>query len=310
MKSKVFTCINITPPTEKVGWQGMRINRKNLRPVQLLVVLTLVMAASICPPARAADPAIPDFWSSTERLQKPDLSGIQRLRFLTTLDFPPFNFLDADGHLTGFNVDLARAICSELGILDKCQIQALPFAELGDALDKGEGEAVIAGLAITPESRGRFAFSRPYLQFPGRFIMPKAAALSEPIYRKVAGLRIGVIAGSAHEKMLRAYFPDAKVVTFSRLDWLYEDLRERKIDGAFGDGMRFSFWLAGTDSKDCCRFAGGPYLAPEYLGEGMAITVEKKDFALAAAFDYALREITVKGKFAELYLRYFPVSFY
>jgi polar amino acid transport system substrate-binding protein len=74
--------------------------------------------------------------------------------------------------------------------------------------------------------------------------------------------------------------------------------------------MRFSFWLAGTDSKGCCRFAGGPYLAPEYLGEGMAIAVTKDDFPLAEAFDYALREITVKGKFAELYLRYFPVSFY
>ncbi|MDN5927936.1 MAG: transporter substrate-binding domain-containing protein [Hyphomicrobiales bacterium] len=268
------------------------------------------MVPLACFPARAADPAIPNFWGSKERLQKPDLSGIQRLRFLTTVDFPPFNFLDSDGQLTGFNIDLARAICAELGILDKCQVQALPFGELGKALDKGEGEAVIAGLAITQKSREEFVFSRPYLRFPARFIMPKATALSEPIYSKIAGLRIGVMAGSAHERMLRAYFPDAKPVTFTRQDWLYESLRDRKIDGAFGDGMRFSFWLAGTDSRGCCRFAGGPYLAPEYLGDGMAIAVTKDDFALAAAFDYALREITVKGKFAELYLRYFPVSFY
>lgn len=260
--------------------------------------------------ARAAGPAIPNFWGTKERLQKPDLSRLQRLRFLTTLNFPPFNFLDADGRLTGFNVDLARALCSELDVLAKCQIQALPFGELGEAVRKGQGEAIIAGLAITPELRKTFAFSRPYLQFPARFIMPKATALAEPIYRKIAGLRIGVIAGSAHERMLRNYFPAAKVVTYSRLGWLYEDLRARKIDGAFGDGMRFSFWLAGTDSKGCCRFAGGPYLAPNYLGEGMAIAVGKDDFVLASALDYALREITIKGKFAELYLRYFPVSFY
>jgi polar amino acid transport system substrate-binding protein len=273
-------------------------------------IAAFVMAASAGLQALAADPAIPSFWGSKERLQKPDLSGLQRLRFLTTVDFPPFNFLDSDGHLTGFNVDLARAVCAELGVLDKCQIQALPFGELGEALRNGQGEAAIAGLAVTPETREKFAFSRSYLQFPARFIMPKAAALAEPVYRKVSGLRIGVMAGSAHERMLRAYFPDAKPVTFSRLDWLYESLRDHKIDGAFGDGMRFSFWLAGTDSKGCCRFAGGPYLAPDYLGEGMAIAVAKPDFALAEAFDYALREITVKGKFAELYLRYFPVSFY
>jgi polar amino acid transport system substrate-binding protein len=270
----------------------------------------LLAVTGLAAPAFATDPAIPNFWSAKERLKKPDLSELRRLRFLTTLDFPPFNFLDSNGELTGFNVDLARAICTELGILDRCQVQALPFADLGDALGKGQGDAIIAGTAITPKSREEFAFSRAYLQFPARFIMPKPTALSEPIYRKLAGLRIGVIAGSAHERMLRAYFPQARPVTYTRLDWLYQDLRERKIDGAFGDGMRFSFWLAGTDSKGCCRFAGGAYLAPEYLGEGMAIAVEKKDFALAAAFDYALREITVNGKFAELYLRYFPVSFY
>jgi polar amino acid transport system substrate-binding protein len=294
----------------------MGINRKSRQgwPVtqglSAIFAAVFIMTLSAWLPARAADPAIPNFWDSKERLQKPDLSGLQRLRFLTTVDFPPFNFLDSDGQLSGFNVDLARAICAELNILDKCQIQALPFDELSEALGKDEGEAIIAGLAITQKSREEFAFSRPYLRFPARFIMPKPTALSEPIYGKIAGLRIGVMAGSAHERMLRAYFPGTKPVTFTRQDWLYESLRDRKIDGAFGDGMRFSFWLAGTDSKDCCRFAGGPYLAPEYLGEGMAIAVEKKDFALAAAFDYALREITVKGKFAELYLRYFPVSFY
>jgi polar amino acid transport system substrate-binding protein len=294
----------------------MGINRKSrrerpaLRGLAAIFAAAFVVAVSACLPARAADPAIPNFWGSKERLQKPDLSGLERLRFVTTVDFPPFNFLDSDGQLTGFNVDLARAICAELDILDKCQIQGLPFSELGEALDKGEGEAVIAGLAITQKSREEFAFSRPYLRFPARFIMPKPTALSEPIYSKIAGLRIGVIAGSAHERMLRAYFPDARPVTFTRQDWLYESLRDRKIDGAFGDGMRFSFWLAGADSKGCCRFAGGPYLAPEYLGEGMAIAVAKDNFTLAAAFDYALREITVKGKFAELYLRYFPVSFY
>ncbi len=266
----------------------------------------------LAPPltAKAADPEIPNFWDTKERLPKPDLSDLHHLRFLTTVDFPPFNFLDSGGQLTGFNVDLARAICFELQILDKCQIQALPFGELGAALQNKQGDAIIAGLAITPETRKKYAFSRPYLQFPARFIMPKAAALSEPMYPKISGLRIGVIAGSAHERMLRAYFPAAKAVTFSRLDWLYDDLKERKIDGAFGDGMRFSFWLAGTDSAGCCRFAGGPYLAPEYLGQGMAIATDKADIALASAVDYALKEITVKGKFAELYLRYFPVSFY
>lgn len=260
--------------------------------------------------ALAAEPQVPVLWDAKERLPKPDLSALPRLRFLTTTDFPPFNFLDNAGRLSGFHVDLARAICAELGVADKCQIQALPWAELDGALQRGEGEAIIAGIAPTQESRQKYAFSRSYLQFPARFIMPKGKALTEPIFDKLRGKRVGVIAGSAHERMLRDYFGTVQIVPFDKPDDVYGELKAGKIDAAFGDGMRFAFWLGGTDAAGCCRFVGGPYLAPEYLGAGMAIATRADDRALAAAFDYALQEISVKGTFAEFYLRYFPVSFF
>jgi polar amino acid transport system substrate-binding protein len=281
--------------------------------VRALFVLlaSLCVAYSAClGAARAAEPAIPVFWDAKERLAKPDLTAIQRLRFLTTTDFPPFSFLDGSGRLTGFHVDLARAICTELEILDKCQIQALPWGELETALAEKQGEAIIAGISVSAETRAKYAFSRSYLQFPARFAVPTASKLSEAVYPGLAGQRIGVVAGSAHERMLRDYFPDVKVVTYVNQEAALADLKAGKIEGAFGDGMRLAFWLAGTDSAGCCRFAGGPYLAPEYLGTGLAIAAGKEDPVLARAFDYALHEISANGTFAELYLRYFPVSFF
>lgn len=260
--------------------------------------------------AGAQQPSIPQFWDVKERLVRPDISALPRVRFLTTIDFPPFNYIDANGLITGLHVDLARAICQELGILDRCQIQALPWEELEGALERKEGDAIIAGLAITAETRRKYAFSRAYMRFPARFAVKRNAMLPEPLYRSVAQKRIGVIGGSEHEAMLRDYFPTARPVTYSRPDWLYADLRDGKIDAAFGDGMRLSFWLAGADSANCCAFAGGPYLAPEYFGAGLSIAVRPDNAALADAFDFALREINVSGKFGELYLRYFPVGFF
>jgi len=274
------------------------------------IVLVLAAAAIMSTAHATEQPPAPMFWDVKERLPKPDLSAVSRVRFLTTTDFPPFNYLDRDGRLTGFHVDLIRAICEELKIADKCEIQAMPWEQLGDALERGRGEAIVAGLAITEESRVKYAFSRPYLQFPGRFMMPKTSAATEPMYQKVAGERIGVIAGSGHEQMLREYFPGAKVVTYSRQEWMYADLKAGKIAGAFGDGMRFAFWLAGSEAGGCCRFAGGPYMAPEYLGPGLAIATKVDDPTLASAFDYALQQMALNGRFTELYLRYFPVSFY
>src|SRR5688500_5050675 len=224
-----------------------------------------------CGFARAAEPQVPMFWDAKERLPKPDLSGLARLRFLTTTDFPPFNFLDGEGRLSGFHIDLARAICAELDIAGKCQIQAVPWAELDDMLQSGQGEAIMAGVAVTSESRLKYAFSRPYLRFPARFIMPRTTAVSEPVFDRLQGKRVGVIAGSAHERMLRANFPGVKIVTYSRQNWMLQDLKAAKIAVAFGDGMRLGFWLAGSEAGGCCRFAGGAYLTPEYLGSGLAI---------------------------------------
>lgn len=279
----------------------------------LALASLLIGALSVAGAAPAAEPQVPQvpvLWDAKERLPKPDLSALPRLRFLTTTDFPPFNFLDGSGKLSGFHIDLARAICAELGIVDKCQIQALPWAELEGALQKGEGEAIIAGIAATPESRSTYAFSRSYLQFPARFVTQKSKDLTEPVFDKLRGKRVGVLAGSAHERMLRDYFNTVQIVPFDRPEDLYADLKAGKLDAAFGDGMRLAFWLGGSDAAGCCRFAGGPYLAPEYLGSGMAIATRADDPALAAAFDYALQEISMKGTFAEFYLRYFPVSFF
>jgi polar amino acid transport system substrate-binding protein len=271
---------------------------------------SLWIALLVAQQARADQPAIPVFWDARERLAKPDLTGVKRLRFLTTTDFPPFNFLDGSGRLTGFHVDLARAICTELEILDKCQIQALPWQELDTALAAKEGEAIIAGISVTAQTRDKYGFSRAYLQFPARFAVRSASPITEPLYTTSAGKRIGVVAGSAHERMLRDYFPEVQVVTYAKQDWVFDDLKAGKIDGTFGDGMRLAFWLSGSASGACCRFAGGPYLAPEYLGTGLAIAAGKDDPALTQMFDYALQQINVKGTFAELYLRYFPVSFF
>ncbi len=98
-----------------------------LRAVPLAVPLLCAHAPAalaqtgIAPPAEARQPApapqgVPNFWNVERRLERPDAGQLPAtIRFLTTDDFPPFNFLAADGALMGFNLDLARAICAELG---------------------------------------------------------------------------------------------------------------------------------------------------------------------------------------------------
>ncbi|MFC5584727.1 transporter substrate-binding domain-containing protein [Nitratireductor kimnyeongensis] len=258
----------------------------------------------------AQDAAPPGFWEPKQRQSKPDLSALARLRFLTTVDFFPFNYLDAENRLSGLHIDLAREICSELEMAERCQVQALPWNELDTAIENRQGEAIIAGMAITAENRERYLFSRPYLRFPARLVTRNGEALAEPLYTTIAGKRVGVIGASAHEMLFRDLFPQAQSVVYSRADWLFDDLKSGKIDGVFGDGVKLSFWLASRESENCCTFAGGPYLAPEYLGQGLAIAVPRDMPQLAQAIDFALHNIDTGGRFTDIYLRYFPLGFY
>src|SRR5215813_5313336 len=112
--------------------------------------------AGSAPPGSAAvtaDPmAVPGFWDPRRRPERPDLSRINVIRFLTETDYPPFNFTGADGNPAGFNVDLARAICDEIKIT--CTVQMRRFETLLDALASNRGDAIIASMAVTPQMRG------------------------------------------------------------------------------------------------------------------------------------------------------------
>lgn len=260
--------------------------------------------------ARSQDIYVPNFWDSNERYVRPDLGSLPRLRFLTTTDFPPFNFIDRRKRLSGFHVDLARAICVELEIIPKCQIQALPWSDLEFALVSGDGEALIAGTAITPETRAKYDFSHSYLRIPGRFIQRNETGLVEPLFESLADKTVGVVAGSGHAQYFDTFFTGRSVQSFPTRQLAYNALKAGELDAVFTDALSASFWLASVNAGDCCRFAGGPYISDKYFGYGMAIAVPKARTDLVTGLNFALKAINEKGIFRELYLKYFPLGLF
>ncbi|NLR98890.1 transporter substrate-binding domain-containing protein [Rhizobium sp. P38BS-XIX] len=273
----------------------------------------ILIASSLALPSAAQDakpPNLPILFDARERLPKPDLSSLVRLRFLTSIDFPPFNFLDQNNKLTGFHVELARKICDELAIADKCQIQALPFGELQAALSASQGDAVIAGVAVTPELRKSFSFSRPFLMLPARFARNLKATINGTTAASLGGHPVGVVKGTAHEAMMAAFFPALKPVPFDDKDALLAALKDGKVDAAFADGLQLSFWVSSPAAEKCCALFDGPYLSQQFLGEGMTIMLRQQDGELTAAINHALATLSRDGKLQEIYLRYFPYGLY
>jgi len=284
--------------------QGVRVR---MRVAAIGLGLAILAAAG---GAAAQNPAVPNYWNPGERLIKPDLSGVDRLRFLTTTDFPPFNFIDRRKRLSGFNVDLARAICTELAIMAKCEIQALPWDELPKAIERGDGEAIIAGLEMTSQTRREYEFTRPYLQVPGRFVQRRESAISEPMAFSVRNHKTGLVAGSVHAEWFQEAFRGAASQEYPDRAAALAALGAGKVDLVFSDAVSLAFWQVSEAAGDCCVFAGEAYQSPGRFGGGMSIAFAKGRTELAAASEYAIKELNDKGVFAELYLRYFPLSLY
>ena len=106
------------------------------------------------------------------------------------------------------------------------------------------------------------------------------------------------------------FFPGAAIATFDTADDAQKALKEGAIDLVFGDGIGLTFWINGITSDGCCEFRGGPYLDPKYFGEGVGIAVKKGNRQLVDILNYALEQVHASGRYEELFLRYFPMSFF
>lgn len=262
------------------------------------------------PPAPSAAPAnplmMPGFWDPRRRPERPDLSRVTLIRFLTENDYPPFNYAGPDGNPAGFNVDLARMICEELKIA--CTIQMRRFDTLIDSLSDNRGDAVMASLAVTPETRKRVDFTDPYYRTPARFVAKRDLQIDDLKPEMLEGRKVAVVEGTAHEAYLKALFTEVDVKSYRSSEAARDALRSGEVDLLFGDGISLAFWLNGTDSGNCCAFRGGPFLESRYFGEGVGIAVKRGNDPLRQGFNWALFRLWEKGRFSDLWLRYFPIS--
>lgn len=272
------------------------------------IFLPVLFGAMVTSAAWGQEIRVPSLWDPNHRLERPDLSALRLIRFITEDDYPPFEFALPDGTLAGFNVELARALCEELRV--QCTVQPRRWDTILDAIEQGRGDAAISSLAITTANRARVSFTAPYYKTPARFIARQDFELNDVTPAALAGKQVGVVARTAHEAYLRQFFPQVTLRPYQTLASLRSALKREEVDLVFGDGVSFAIWLNSTDASACCAFRGGAFTEARFFGEGVGIAVRKDNHGLRRALDYALKRVAERGIYAELYLKYFPISFY
>jgi ABC-type amino acid transport/signal transduction systems, periplasmic component/domain len=150
----------------------------------------------------------------------------------TSADMPPFEFYktgEGQTHISGFDIDVARAIAQELN--HELKIKDMDFSGLIPALQAGRVDFVMASMTPTPERLRNVAFSEPYL------VLPVAAVSLNPqdinSQNDFRGKKIGVQLGSTHEQFARSLAEkdrSIKIVSMNKLGELIQELVLSRID--------------------------------------------------------------------------------
>src|SRR5690606_14717236 len=243
--------------------------------------------------AQPSVPQVPGFWQVDPDRRVPDPGDREWLHFLTEDAYPPFSYTNSENQLTGFNVEIARAICDVLKV--GCRISIVSWDQLIPALEKSEADAVIASLAISKDNLSRVDFTAPYYRTPARFVVGIQSRIDEARPETMVEKRAGVVRGSAHEAYLRAFFQGSSIYTFSSLIDYLVSMRTVAIDEFFAVGIDPMSWLYRAPSRCCCRIADGSFGKGCYFGLVVGIAVHMVDAKMLDLIGAALDMIKSSG---------------
>ncbi|MCB1508903.1 MAG: ABC transporter substrate-binding protein [Hyphomicrobiaceae bacterium] len=222
--------------------------------------------------------------------------------------YPPFNYVDSDGQLRGFDLDIARALCEQMNVT--CEFVAQDWDGIIPGLVAGRYDAIIASMSITPERLEQVDFSDKYYQTPARFAARRGSDITDTSPEAMAGRVIGAQSSTVSANFLEDIYTSSEIRLYATQDEANLDLAAGRLDAVFADSIVLYEWLEKTDDGSCCEFVGDAYADEEYFGTGVGIALRKEDDDLREMFNAALAEILANGTYERINAEYFPFSIY
>jgi polar amino acid transport system substrate-binding protein len=216
--------------------------------------------------------------------------------------YPPFNFIDQNGELQGFEVDLLKSLCEAMEA--ECVLVQHEWDGIIRGLLNREYDAVMSSLEITERRQKRLAFSDPYYRIPAVFIGPKGLERGAVTPKALAGKRIGTTERSDHEAYLKEYYKDSEIVLYAKPDEANLDLLVERVDAVFGDKLLLTKFLESREGA-CCHILGDAPSDPAYRREAYGIGMRQGDEPLRALFNRAIAQVKADGTYDRIRAKYF-----
>ena len=217
--------------------------------------------------------------------------------------YPPFNLIDANGELQGFDLDIAKALCEKMKV--ECTFVAQDWDGIIPALTAGKYDAIVASMSITDERKQVVDFTDKYYTNSLTFVAPKESSITDVSPAGLAGKVLGAQSSTVSAQYLEENYGDAEIKLYPTQDDAYLDLASGRVDAVLADVGPSNLWLAGDDGQ-CCAFVGEAVVKDDLIG----IAIRKEDSDLTAMFNKAIADIVADGTYATINEKYFPFSIY
>jgi arginine/ornithine transport system substrate-binding protein len=232
----------------------------------------------------------------------------KKLRIGTEGAYPPFNLVDKNGQVQGFDIDIAKALCKEMGM--DCEFKVQDWDGLIPGLLAKKFDAIVASMSITDERKQKVDFTNKYYQTPARFVAKKGAGITVS-KEGLKGKTVGVQRATIHENFVRDMFGDAVTIkAYATQDEADMDLVAGRLDLVIADATVLLGGFLSTDAGKGFEFVGPSYVDKKWFGEGVGIAVRKGDNELRQKLNKAIDTIRANGVYQKINAKYFDFDVY
>ncbi len=222
--------------------------------------------------------------------------------------YPPFSYVDPDGKLAGFDIDIANALCKQMGA--ECTLVQQDWDGIIPALLARKYDAIIASMSITEERKKKVAFSNKYYNTPAKFIRKKGSGI-EISRSGLTGKTVGVQRATTHDNFITGEFGDSvNIKRYATQDEAYLDAVSGRLDLLLADSVAMNDGFLSTDKGKDWEFVGPDYNDPKYFGEGVGVAIRKQDKDLVAQINKAIKDIRANGTYDAIAKKYFDFNVY
>ena len=222
--------------------------------------------------------------------------------------YPPFSFVTASGELQGFDIEIARALCDEIGA--ECTLVQQDWDGIIPALLARKYDAIIASMSITEERKKKVAFTNKYYSTPAKFAQAKGAGIDISA-EGLKGKTVGVQRATIHDNFVTSTFGDAvDIRRYGSQDEAYLDAVAGRLDLLLADSVAMADGFLNTPDGEGWEFVGPGFTDPEFFGDGAGIAVRKNNQDLVDKLNAAIDAIRANGKYQEINDKYFEFDVY